>query len=134
MPQMIFVNFPVKDLATTTAFYEVLGFVKNAQFSDENASSVVLSESIVFMLLSEPFFKSFITKELADVTATTSATIAISRESREAVDEFADKALASGATTGREPQDFGFMYGRSFHDPDGQLIEAMWMDPAQIQG
>lgn len=25
-------------------------------------------------------------------------------------------------------QDHGFMYGRSFEDPDGHIWEAMWMD------
>jgi predicted lactoylglutathione lyase len=132
MPQMIFLNLPVKDLATATAFYEGLGFVKNPNFSDENASSMALSEEIVFMLLQEEFFKTFITKDLGNPAATTSAAIGLSRDSREAVDEISDKALASGGTAAKDPQDYGFMYGRSFHDPDGHLIEVIWMDPAQL--
>ena len=134
MAQMIFVNFPVKDLATTTSFYEGLGFTKNTQFSDDNASAMVLSETIVFMLLSEQYFKSFLVKEIGDPAATTSSTFAISRDDREAVDAFVDKALATGATAAKDPMDYGFMYQRSFIDPDGQHIEVMWMDPATVQG
>ena len=134
MTQMIFVNLPVKDLAKTTAFYEGLGLVKNLQFSDDNASSLVLSDTIVFMLLSQEYFKSFLVKEPGDPTSSTSSLFAISRESREEVDAFAEKALATGATAVKEPQDYGFMYQRSFIDPDGQHIEVMWMDPATVQG
>ena len=132
MTQMIFVNMPVKDLATTTAFYEGLGLVKNLQFSDDNASSLVLSDTIVFMLLSQEYFKSFLVKEAGDPTSSTSSLFAISRESRKDVDAFADKALATGATAAKDPQDYGFMYQRSFIDPDGQHIEVMWMDPATV--
>jgi len=30
--------------------------------------------------------------------------------------------------------ELGFMYGRSFHDPDGHLWELIWMDPAALEG
>ena len=54
--------------------------------------------------------------------------ICISADSREAVDEITDKALAAGGREPREKQDYGFMYGRSFEDPDGHIWEPMWMD------
>ncbi|MGV0154606.1 hypothetical protein ACSW29_14835 [Rhodococcus sp. GB-02] len=38
---MFFLNLPVKDLGTATTFYEGLGYSKNTQFSDENASLLV---------------------------------------------------------------------------------------------
>jgi hypothetical protein len=53
-------------------------------------------------------------------------------ESKETVNEIVDKALAAGATETRESQDYGFMFVRSFNDPDGHIREIMWMDPATI--
>ncbi len=134
MPQMIFVNLPVKDLKASTAFFEALGFSKNSQFSDDNASSMVISDTIFVMLLTEPFFKGFTKKDIADSTRSTEAMIALSADSRDAVDELADKALATGGQAATDPQDHGFMYGRSFYDLDGHHWEVMWMDPSAIQG
>lgn len=134
MSRMIFVNLPVKDLSASTAFFEALGFSKNSQFSDENASSIVISDTIHVMLLTEPFFKGFTRKDIADSTTSTEAMIALSADSRDAVDELADKAIAAGGQTATDPQDHGFMYGRSFYDLDGHHWEVMWMDPSAIEG
>jgi transposase-like protein len=50
-------------------------------------------------------------------------------DSREAVDDVVGKAAACGGTADPSPkQDHGFMYGRSFEDPDGHIWEIMWMD------
>ncbi len=134
MPRMIFVNLPVKDLKASTAFYESLGFSKNSQFSDDNASSMVISDTIYVMLLTEPFFKGFTKKDIADSSASTEAIIALSEDSRDAVDELTDKALAAGGQTAIDPQDHGFMYSRSFYDLDGHHWEVFWMDPSAIEG
>lgn len=134
MPRMIFVNLPVKDLKASTAFYESLGFSKNSQFSDDNASSMVISDTIHVMLLTEPFFKGFTKKDIADSSASTEAIIALSEDSRDAVDELTDKALAAGGQTAIDPQDHGFMYSRSFYDLDGHHWEVFWMDPSAIEG
>lgn len=134
MSRMIFVNLPVKDLSASTAFFEALGFSKNSQFSDENASSIVISDAIHVMLLTEPFFKGFTKKDIADSTTSTEAMMALSADSRDAVDELADKALAAGGQPATDPQDHGFMYGRSFYDLDGHHWEVMWMDPSAIEG
>ena len=133
MPTMIFVNLPVENLERSAAFYNKLGFPTNPQFSDQNATNAVISDTIVLMLLVKPFFRSFINKEIADTATSTTAIICISRDSREAVDSLVDNALAGGATPTKEPMDQGFMYSRSFADPDGHLFEAMWMDPAAVE-
>jgi predicted lactoylglutathione lyase len=39
-----------------------------------------------------------------------------------------EQAIAAGGREPRAPQDFGFMYGRSFEDLDGHIWEPMWMD------
>ncbi|MEV0096660.1 VOC family protein [Streptomyces sp. NPDC050738] len=134
MTQMIFVNLPVKDLEVSKAFFTKLGYTVNAQFTDENASSIVISDTIVVMLLKEDFFKTFTTRTIADTATTVESITCLSAESREAVDTLVDTALSAGGSAAQEPQDHGFMYGRSFLDPDGHHWEVMWMDPAAIQG
>ncbi|SCK40057.1 VOC family protein [Streptomyces sp. WMMB 322] len=133
MSQKIFVNLPVKDLAKARDFFSRLGYSFNPQFSDENAACLVISDDIFAMLLTEPFFKSFTKKEIADARTSTETMIALSAESRAAVDELADKALAAGGSPAGEPQDHGFMYGRSFYDLDGHHWEVVWMDPSAVE-
>ncbi|SCF76890.1 VOC family protein [Streptomyces sp. Ncost-T10-10d] len=134
MPQMIFVNLPVKDLDTTKSFFGKLGFSFNPQFSDENTACLVISDTIFAMLLTEPRFKEFTKKEIADASKSTEVILALSAESREKVDELVDTALASGGSPANEPIDHGFMYGRSFQDPNHHIWEVMWMDSSAVEG
>lgn len=129
MSKLIFVNLPVADLQRATAFYEAVGATKNNQFSDHTASCMVLSETIHVMLLTHEKFLKFTPKKIADARQTTEVLIAISADNREAVDETIAKASAAGGKADPGPkQDYGFMYGRSFEDPDGHIWEVMWMD------
>jgi len=129
MTQMIFVNLPVADVAKATAFYEAIGCTKDPRFSNEAASAMQLSDTIVFMILSHDFFKGFTPKPIADAHATTEVLVCISRDSREAVDAIVEKAAAAGGKADiRDKQDMGFMYGRSFEDLDGHIFEPMYMD------
>ncbi|MFE7458094.1 VOC family protein [Streptomyces sp. NPDC057554] len=134
MAQMIFVNLPVKDLEVSKDFFEKLGYSINPQFTDDKAACVVISDTIFAMLLTEPRFKDFTKKDIADASGTTEVILALSADSREKVDELADAALAAGGSPANEPQDLGFMYGRSFQDPDHHIWEVIWMDPAATMG
>ncbi|MFE8975322.1 MULTISPECIES: VOC family protein [Streptomyces] len=134
MAQMIFVNLPVKDLETSKGFYEKLGYGINPQFSDDKTACVVISDTIFVMLLTAPRFKDFTKKDIADASKTTEVILALSADSRAKVDELADAALAAGGSPAGETQDMGFMYGRSFQDPDHHIWEVMWMDQAAAEG
>ncbi|WP_406860798.1 VOC family protein [Streptomyces sp. HUAS MG47] len=136
MPQMIFVNLPVKDLDASKAFWNKVGYTFNPQFTDETAACMVISDTIFAMLLTEEKFKEFTKpgKEIADASRSTEVLVGLSAESRAKVDELVDGALAAGATDAKEPMDYGTMYGRSFTDPDGHHWEFMWMDPAVVEG
>ena len=130
MTQMIFVNLPVADLTRSTAFYEAVGFEKNPMFSNEVASCMVLSDAIHVMLLTHDFWKTFTSKAIPDAKASAQVLLCVSRESKEAVDAHVSAAASAGGTADPNPtQDMGFMYGRSFEDPDGHIWETMWMDP-----
>ena len=133
MATNIFVNLPVKDLDKSKAFFIALGYSFNAQFTDDTAASLVISDNIYAMLLTHAKMKEFTSKEIADATKTTEVIVCLSCESREAVDSLADKALAAGGSSCREPMEYGFMYGRSFQDLDGHIWEVIWMDPSFVQ-
>jgi hypothetical protein len=132
MIKQIFVNLPVKDLNRTKEFFAKLGFTFNPQFTDENAASMVISDNIFAMLITESFFKRFTKKEIADAKKSTEAINALSVESREQVDEMIAKVLEAGGTETRDPEDHGWMYGRSFEDLDGHQWELFYMDISKI--
>ena len=134
MARKIFVNLPVKNLQTSIAFFTRLGFTFNPQFTDETATCMIISDDAYAMLLTEKRFKDFTTKAISDAAKATEVMVALSADSRADVDVLADKALASGGTIAMPPVDLGFMYGRSFYDPDGHHWEIFHMDPASIQG
>ena len=134
MTQMIFVNLPVKDLAASKAFYDAVGFTNNPAFTDDTAACMVISDTIYVMLLTHPKWKSFTDKQLIEPKTHAQVALCISRESRDAVDSITETAGKSGGTADCNPkQDYGFMYGRSFEDPDGHVWEPMWMDPAMAE-
>lgn len=130
MATQIFMNLPVKDLDRSVQFFTALGFAFNADYTDENATCMVINDDAYVMLLVEKFFKTFTSKEIVDATSATEAIMAFSVDSRDAVDRMVAKALDAGGTESQAVQDYGFMYSHSFQDPDGHLWEVMWMDPA----
>lgn len=132
MPTKIFVNLPVRDLDKSMDFFKQLGYTFNPQFTDETAACMVISDDIYAMLLTQAKFKEFTPKEIADSSKTTEVLIALSADSKEEVNELVDNALAAGGKEARDPQDYGFMYGRSFNDLDGHIWEVMWMDMAAV--
>ena len=133
MTTQIFVNLPVKDLSRTVEFFKKLGFAFNAQFTDENATCMIINDNIFVMLLVEKFFKSFTKKEICDTTKDTEVIIALSTDSREKVDEMMQNVFEAGGKESREPQDHGWMYGRSFQDINGHLWELIYMDEKALK-
>lgn len=133
MPTKIFLNLPVRDLPRSKAFFESLGYSFNPNFTNETAACMVIDENIHAMLLTHEKFAEFTPRPVADATAGTEVLTALSAESRDAVDNLVDAALAAGGTEAREPMDFEVMYGRSFGDLDGHIWEIVWMDPATAE-
>ncbi|HYW95572.1 MAG TPA: VOC family protein [Bacteroidales bacterium] len=134
MKTNIFVNLPVRDLKKSMEFFRSLGYNFNPQFTDETAACLVISEDIYAMLLTHDKAREFTKKEIADAHKVTEVLVSLSCDSRQKVDELADKALASGGSFAREPEVYSFMYGRSFNDPDGHIWELIWMDPERVKG
>jgi len=135
MTQKIFVNLPVSDLKRATAFYESIGAARNPQFSDDTASCVVFSDTIYAMLLTHAKYRQFTPKKIVDASTSSEVMLALSADSRADVDAMVEKAKAGGVVIDpTATQDMGFMYGRSFEDPDGHIWEVFWMDVAAATG
>jgi uncharacterized protein len=132
MTRQIFVNLPVKDLNKSIEFFTHLGFTFNPQFTDENATCMIVGENIFAMLLVEKFFKTFTPKEVCDTTKYAEVLVALSFESRTEVDEIVAKAITAGGTTYKEPNDMGFMYQHGFQDLDGHIWEIFFMDESAV--
>lgn len=130
MPKSIFVNLPVRDVARATVFYEAIGFTKNPQFSNDQGAAMVWSDTISVMLLSHDLYRSFMGhKDIADTAKTSEVIQCLSFDSREAVDDIVARAIAAGSKGDvNEPDDHGYMYGRSFEDLDGHSFAPMTMD------
>jgi predicted lactoylglutathione lyase len=127
MSTQIFVNLPVKDLQRSVEFFGKLGYTFDPQYTDENATCMIIADNIFAMLLVKPFFESFISKPVADAHKTAEVILALSADNRAAVDALVDKAIAAGAGEPRPTQDLAFMYQRGFEDLDGHLWEVFHM-------
>lgn len=131
--RMMFVNLPVRDLARTRAFFEKLGFAFDPRFTDEKAACMVVSDVGYVMLIHEAFYRTFTKRELCDTTRQNEGLVALSCESRAEVDRLVRAALDAGGAQAMPPVDHGFMYERSFYDPDGHHWAAVWMDAQAVQ-
>lgn len=132
MQKQVYINLPVKDLAKSTEFYKALGFTNNSTFSDENASAMEWSSEIVIMLLKHDFYKKFLRdKDISDTVKTSAVLLALSFDSKEAVEKFADTAKQNGGDYYKGdygvPEDM--MFGYEVLDPDGHQWEPVWMNP-----
>lgn len=133
MTKMIFINLPVTGLERSKAFYAAVGAVNNPQFSDETAACMVVSDAIHVMLLTHDKWRQFTSKDIPDAHKCAQVLLCLSTETKDAVSAMVDAATAAGGSADPTPtQDHGFMFGRSFEDPDGHIWEVMWMDAAAM--
>lgn len=132
MVKQIFVNLPVKDLKRSVDFFTQLGFTFNPQFTDANATCMILGENMFAMLLVEDYFRTFTHKDIVDTGKQTEVLVALQLENREKVDEIVRKVLAAGGTASRPVQDLGFMYNQAIEDLDGHTWEFFHFDLSQM--
>ena len=131
--RLVYLNLPVRDAAASRAYFERLGFSFDERFRDETTECLKLSDAAYVMLLEQARFADFTVKPLGDPAQTTSVLVSVSACDRAGVDSLTDAALAAGGSPAKEPLDMGFMYGRSFFDPDGHHWEVVWMSPEAVE-
>jgi predicted lactoylglutathione lyase len=132
MSKQIYINLPVSDLAKSTEFYTALGFTKNSDFSNDDASAMQWSDDIFVMLLKPDFYKKFLKgKNIGDTASTSAVLLALTLDSKEEVQKFADTAKQNGGDYYKidmgVPEDM--MFGYEVQDPDGNQWEPLWMSP-----
>ncbi len=128
MRPQIFINLPVADLKKSMDFYSQIGFTNNPQFTDATAACMVYSEEIFVMLLTHAKFSEFISKPIADTFKSVAVINSISVGSVEIVNDTLEKVIAAGGFEPTPGKDYGFMWQRSFEDPDGHHWEIFYMD------
>ena len=128
MATKIYVNLPVKDLQRSVRFFKAMGFGFDPQLSDETAACMMISDDIFAMLLTEAKFREIARRPVADATRMTEVLTCLSVESRARVNQLVDRALTQGGREMREPEDHGYMFGRSFSDLDGHIWEIIYMN------
>lgn len=133
MHAQIFVNLPVKDLKRSVEFFTRLGYTFNPQFTDDNATCMIVGENLFVMLLTEKFFGSFTSKAIVDTSKATESLICLSCDSQQQVDDLVARARAAGARVPRTAQDHGFMYAHGYEDLDGHTWELVHMSGAPVE-
>lgn len=129
MERQIFINLPVSNITTSAAFYAALGAARDERFCDGSTAMMRFTDTITVMLLEQERFASFTPKQIADARTHSEVLLCLSCADRAEVDKLVDIAAWAGGRADPGPsQDYGFMYGRSFEDPDGHIWEAVWMD------
>ena len=131
MAKQIFINLPVKDLKKTMDFFKKLGFTFNKQFTDKHAACMIIGNNMFSMLIAEKFFKTFTPKKISNAKKNSEVLIAMQLDSKKQVDDMLKKALVAGGKEPRKQQDYGWMYGRAFEDPNGHIWEAFYMDESK---
>ncbi len=128
----MFLNLPVANLQKSMAFYKALGFTFNPQFTDDTAACMVVSEHNFVMLLTHDKFKGFSNAPIPDAKNSTGLMVALDLASREDVDAMMAASAVNGGGEPRPAIDMGFMYNRTFSDPDGHRWEPFFMDMSKM--
>ena len=129
---MIFVTLPVRDLPTSRAFYEALGFRVNEHSSDETTAALVVDDTIVVKLVTREAFADLAAGEIGNPATSTTVVNCLTVTARAAVDELVDRALASGGKPWLPARNEETTYTGSFTDPDGHVWQLMWMDQLHV--
>jgi predicted lactoylglutathione lyase len=133
MSKKIFVNLPVADLNKAITFYTAVGAEKNPQFSDDTAACMVLSDTIYVMLLTHAKWATFTDKSMVDTRRQVQMWMTLSCESKAEVDATVDAACKGGGKGDvNAPDEFDFLYGRSFEDVDGHMWGLVFVDMSKV--
>ncbi|OOV20057.1 VOC family protein [Flavobacterium sp. LM4] len=134
MTKQIWLNLPVKNVAKAKEFFWKIGFSFNEQHETPTSTCMVVGEGhFVVMLFEESIFESFSQNSITDTNAGSEILISIDAESREEVDELAQKVQDAGGTVfGAPAESQGWMYGCGFSDLDGHRWNVLFMDFSKL--
>jgi uncharacterized protein len=135
MTKDIWINLPVKDVKKSKEFFTSLGLTFDSSYmdNDEGASLVIGDKDVVVMLFKDSVFENFTGIKITDPKLGAEVLLSIGAESREEVDEMAEKVAQAGGTIFAQAgaQD-NWMYGCGFADLDGHLWNVLYMDMSKM--
>ncbi|OIV41896.1 VOC family protein [Flavobacterium johnsoniae] len=130
MTNQIWLNLPVKEVAASKAFFSKIGFSFNEEHDTPSSTCMVVGEGkFVVMLFEESLFEGFSQNKITDTKTSSEILISIDAESKEEVDELAQKVQEAGGYVFAKPAESqGWMYGCGFADLDGHRWNVLFMD------
>ena len=130
MTKELWLNLPVKDIQKSKEFFSGIGFsFNNDRESETMAAMMVGKKKVPVMLFEENRFKNVIQHNVTDTKKSSEIMISFDAESREEVDELAEKIEKAGGNVFSSPGDIqGWMYGCAFTDLDGHRWNILYMD------
>lgn len=134
MTKQIWLNLPVKDIAKSKVFFSQLGFSFNEKHETKTSACLMIGDSnFVIMLFSESVFAGFVQNKITDTKTSSEILISIDAQSRNEVDEMANKVAEAGGIVFAEPaENQGWMYGCGFEDLDGHRWNVLYMDLSKL--
>jgi predicted lactoylglutathione lyase len=126
--RLLFVNLPVADLKLSMGFFRQLGFEFVPRYTDDRAACMVIAQHAFVFLLTRPFFRTFVRRDICDDTHAESV-VRVSCARRAQVDGLVERAVAAGGREAEPAIDRGYMYSAGFYDLDGHHWQMAWMNP-----
>jgi predicted lactoylglutathione lyase len=133
--KQFWISLPVKDISKSRAFFTQLGFRFNTQHGNGPNSACLLigDANVACMLFDEPTFAQCLNGATGISDKGSEVILSIDAQSKEEVDEMAQKAIAAGGTSNHKPSEMsGFMYGCLFADLDGHSWNVLYMDMSKM--
>ncbi len=135
MTKQLWLNLPVKDPKKSKEFFQKIGFSFPEDRDNPTMVAMMVGEKPVpVMLFEENHLSKVMQSALADTSKTSQMIISFDAESREEVEEIAEKVKAAGGNLFAPPAEIqGWMYGCAFADLDGHRWNALYMDMRKLE-
>nr|WP_314864592.1 VOC family protein [uncultured Flavobacterium sp.] len=134
MTKQIWLNLPVKNIEKSKQFFSSIGFSFNEEYSNQHSACMLVGDkNFVVMLFEESLFSTFVQNTIADTQTHSEVLISIDAESRQEVEELAQKVDEAGGIVFAKPaENQGWMYGCGFSDLDGHRWNVLFMDYSKL--
>ncbi|MNK25817.1 Glyoxalase-like domain protein [compost metagenome] len=135
MPKEIWLNLPVKDVEASRDFFTAIGFTPKPEQSAPGERACFLAGKTVVMLFADSIFKIISGGlDMNDTSSTAQVLISFDAESKEEIDELAQKVKEAGGNVFSDPAEHqGWMYGFAFADLDGHRWNGLYMDYSKLE-
>jgi predicted lactoylglutathione lyase len=126
-PKFIWANLVSNNIEATTKFYAELGFAANGGPKSDEATSFVFGQNkFVINFFTRARLRKDVNGNLSNPISSNEVMFSLSAQTRDEVDEWADKVVAAGGTVFSEAQEYEKGYTLGFADPDGHKFNVLY--------